>query len=87
MADTLKLTIVSPSKLVFEGDAAMVEIPGAEGDFGVLPNHAATLSMLREGIITVHGADKSVSRFRVTAGYADVTPAGCTILSEQIEAA
>ena len=87
MADTLHLTIVSPAKLVFEGNVAMVEVPGAEGDMGVLPQHAPTLAMLREGTITVHGADKSVSRFKVTAGYADISPKGCTILSESIEAA
>jgi F-type H+-transporting ATPase subunit epsilon len=87
MANTLKLTIVSPAKLVFEGEAALVEVPGAEGDFGVLPDHAPLLSMLREGIVTVHGTDKSTTRYRVTSGYADVTQAGCTILSEHIEAA
>lgn len=87
MAATLHLTIVSPSSVVFDGEAAMVEVPGSEGDMGVLPQHAPTLSMLREGIITVHGADKSVTKYKVMNGYADITPTGCTILSETIEAA
>lgn len=87
MANTLHLTIVSPAKLVFDGEVTLVEVPGAEGDMGVLPQHAPTLSMLREGIVTVHGADKTVSRYRVTSGYADITPTACTILSDSIEAA
>lgn len=87
MAQLLKLTIVSPAKIVFEGDVKSVELPGAEGDMGVLPEHAPLLTMLREGTITVHAADNSTSRYRVKAGYADVTPAGCTVLAEHIEAA
>ena len=87
MADTLHLKIVSPAKLVFDGAAAMVEVPGSEGDMGVLPDHAPTLAMLREGIVTVHGTDKSVRRFRVATGYADITPQGCTILAETVDAA
>lgn len=87
MADHLHLTIVSPSKLLFDGQATLVEVPGVEGDMGVLPKHAPTLSMLREGIVTVHAADKSVTRFKVANGYADITPESCTILSETIEAA
>jgi len=87
MADALHLTIVSPSKQVFDGEATLVEIPGIEGDMGVLPQHAPTLSMLREGIITVHTIDKAVIRYKVMSGYADITPTSCTILSESIEAA
>lgn len=87
MADTLHLTIVSPAKVVFDGQASLVEVPGSEGDMGVLPKHAPTLTMLRPGTVTVHGADKSVKRFAVKGGYADITPAGCTILAESIEAA
>ena len=87
MADSLHLTIVSPSKLLFDGEAVLVEVPGSEGDMGVLPKHAPVLSMLREGIVTVHGADKSTTRYRVGSGYADITPTSCTILSDSIEAA
>lgn len=87
MADSFHLTIVSPAKVLFDGAAAMVEVPGSEGDMGVLPHHAPTLSMLREGIVTVHGLDKTITRFRVGAGYADITPTACTILSDSVEAA
>lgn len=87
MADSFHLTIVSPAKVLFDGPAAMVEVPGSEGDMGVLPQHAPTLSMLREGTVTVHGTDKTVTRYHVTSGYADITPTSCTILSESVVAA
>ena len=87
MAQHLHLTLVSPAKIVFEGNVKLVELPGAEGDMGILPDHAPVLTMLREGTVTVHGADNLVQRFHVNAGYADVTQAGCTILAEHIEAA
>lgn len=87
MADSLHLTIVSPAAILFDGAVAMVEIPGEQGDMGVLPAHAPTLSMLRAGVVTVHGTDRSVQRFAVTTGYADIGPAACVILSESVVAA
>ena len=65
----------------------MVEVPGAEGDMGVLPHHAPTLTLLRAGTITVHGLDKKTTRYTVSAGYADISASGCTILSDSIDAA
>ncbi len=76
------LTITSPSAQLFSGQATFVEVPGAEGDFGVLPNHAAFLSMVRAGVVTVT-ADIGTKQFFVASGYADVSPHGVTILSEQ----
>lgn len=87
MNAALHVSIIAPTKTVFDGLATMVEIPGVEGDMGVLPHHAATLTQLREGVITLHGADKSTQQFAVKHGYADVSEAGCVILSEQIDAA
>ncbi len=80
MSTTLHLSIISPTQSLFDGAAAMVEIPGAEGDFAVLPQHAPVLSSLREGVIKVHGADKSVQSFDVTNGYVDMADNNCTIL-------
>lgn len=80
---TFPLQIVSPAKIVFAGDVSMVEVPGTEGDFGVLAGHSPLFSMIRPGIVTIHeGATK---RYMVIeAGYADVTPEGTTILAESI---
>ncbi|MEJ0010927.1 MAG: ATP synthase F1 subunit epsilon [Alphaproteobacteria bacterium] len=83
MAATFPLTIVSPAKAIFSGEVAQVEIPGREGDFGVLPGHAPFFSMIRPGVIHIHG--NADARFFVTSGYAEVSPTGTTILSDHIE--
>lgn len=80
---TFPLQIVSPAKIVFAGRVNMVEVPGTEGDFGVLAGHSPLFSMIRPGIVTIHeGAAKRY--FVIEAGYADVTPEGTTILAESI---
>ena len=46
--------LVSPEKLLFSGDVQQVDVPGVEGDFGVLADHAPMVTTLRPGILTVH---------------------------------
>ena len=84
MADAFHLQIVSPAKVVVDGYVPMAEIPGLEGDFGVLPGHAPLFSMLRPGVITVHQNDGVKRRFFAASGYADVTSEQCTVLSDHI---
>ena len=52
----LHFELVSPEKLVFSGDVQQVDLPGAEGEFGVLENHAPVVATLRPGILMVHTA-------------------------------
>lgn len=84
MATSFPVTIVSPARAVFSGEASLVEIPGSEGDFGVLAGHSPVFSMLRPGIITVHRDGADTKRYFAASGYADVSPEGATILSEQL---
>ena len=82
MAGKLHFSLVAPEREVFAGEVDQVDAPGVEGDFGVLPNHAPFMTALREGAVTVHiGANRRT--FRVKGGFADVTPAGLTILAEE----
>ena len=82
MAGKLSFSLVSPEREVFSGLVDQVDAPGVEGDFGVLPNHAPFITALREGVVTV--IDGSSRRlFEVHGGFADVTPAGLTILAEK----
>ena len=82
MASKLHFSLVSPEREVFSGEVDQVDAPGVEGDFGVLPNHAPFMTSLREGPVTVHiGSNRRT--FTVKGGFADVTPAGLTILAEE----
>ena len=76
--------LVSPEKLVFSGDVDQVDVPGAEGDFGVLAGHAPTVSTLRPGILTVHGASGE-QKMIVLGGFAEVSAEGLTILADIAE--
>jgi F-type H+-transporting ATPase subunit epsilon len=83
VADTFQFELVAPEKLIYSDDIEFVVVPGAEGDFGVLPGHSLLLSSVRPGIIEIHENDKPKERFFVGGGFADVTPERCTILSTE----
>ena len=82
---TLHLELVSPEKLVFSGEVEQVDVPGAEGDFGVLAGHAPMVTTLRPGILTVHGAG-GAQRIVVLGGFAEVSAQGLTVLADVAEA-
>jgi F-type H+-transporting ATPase subunit epsilon len=77
--------LVSPVKLLFSGDVEQVDVPGAEGDFGVLANHAPMVTTLRPGILTVHVAGGQ-QKIVVLGGFAEVSKDGLTVLAETAEA-
>ena len=81
MADKLHFDLVSPERRLFAGAVDQVVVPGEEGDFGVLPNHAPFMSVIRPGAITVLN-DGTSERTFIHGGFAEVTPAGLTILAE-----
>lgn len=82
--NTFAFDLVSPEKKLVSEPAKMVVVPGEEGDFGVLPNHAATVSSIRPGVLTVYSNDnEEPSRIFVAGGFVDVTPSSCTVLAEE----
>jgi len=81
MADTLTFSLVSPERELFSGQVDQVDLPGSEGDLGVLPNHSPLMAAIRTGAITVY-ANGTEEKFFVEGGFADVTPAGLTVLAE-----
>lgn len=83
MADTLKFELVSPEKLLMSEDVQQVNIPGSEGEMGILANHAPVLSTLRPGVVDVTTTDGKHDRIFVRGGFAEVNPQGLTVLAEQ----
>jgi F-type H+-transporting ATPase subunit epsilon len=82
MADMLHFSLVSPVRELFSGDVKQVDAPGVEGEFGVLPKHAPFMTVLKPGIVRIH-EESGVTPIFVRGGFADVTPAGLTILAEE----
>ena len=81
MAGKLHFSLVAPERQLYSAEVDQVDAPGAEGDFGVLAGHAPFMTALKAGSVTVYeGSAKRV--FQIEGGFADVTPAGLTILAE-----
>jgi F-type H+-transporting ATPase subunit epsilon len=78
---TFHFDLVSPARLVFAGEVTQVDVPGVEGDFGVLAGHAPVVATLKPGVMTVYG-DGAPQRFVVFGGFAEVSPTGMTVLAE-----
>jgi F-type H+-transporting ATPase subunit epsilon len=78
----LHFEFVSPESVLFSGDVDQVDLPGAEGDMGILADHAPLVTVLRPGIVTIY---RGVAREAVvvTGGFAEVGPAGLTVLADR----
>jgi F-type H+-transporting ATPase subunit epsilon len=78
----LHFEFVSPEAVLFSGDVDQVDLPGSEGDMGILAGHTPLVTMLRPGIVTIFrgGAREPVI---VTGGFAEVGPAGLTVLADR----
>jgi F-type H+-transporting ATPase subunit epsilon len=86
MADGILIEIVSPERLLLSEQAQSVTVPGSEGYFTVMGDHAPLMTTLKPGFITVNGAN-GAQTFYVRGGFADVSPDGLTILAEQASTA
>ena len=86
MAETIKLEIVTPERLLVEADAEEVVIPGESGYLGVLPGHAPLITEIAVGEIAYRAAGE-VKRLAVAWGFAEVLPDKMTILAEIAEKA
>ncbi len=75
--------LVSPERLLFSGQVQQVVVPGTEGDFAVLKDHAPVMSTLRPGVAVITDDTGKVQRLFVRGGFAEVSPGGLTILAEQ----
>ncbi len=81
MADTFKFELVSPERVLLSEDAEQVVLPGSEGDFAVLVNHAPMIATLRPGVLDVQ-LPGSTRRIFVKGGFAEVEPDRLTVLAE-----
>ena len=78
---TFHFELVSPDKISFSGEVDQVDVPGAEGDFGVLAGHAPLIALLRPGMMTVYVGGEQ-TKIVVLGGFAEVGPDGLTVLAD-----
>ena len=83
MADPFAFELVSPERQLISGEATEVVVPGADGEFTIMANHAPFLSTLKPGILKVTMADGSSDRIFVRGGFAEAGEKGLTLLAEE----
>lgn len=80
--DTLKFEIVTPEGQIFSNDIKSVTLPGSEGEFGVLPGHAALVSLLKAGVIDIEHVDGGHDAVAINWGHATVDEVKVTVLAD-----
>jgi len=83
MAELFQFELVSPERQLLSEQVAEVVVPGAEGEFGVLKNHAPFISTILPGILKVRREGGGWDEYFVRGGFADVAAGGLTVLAEQ----
>jgi F-type H+-transporting ATPase subunit epsilon len=84
MADKIRLRLVTPSRMLLDEEVEEVTAPGALGEFGVLPNHIAFLTLLETGEMSYkQGAERQ--RLALNGGYAEVLENVMTVLANAAE--
>jgi F-type H+-transporting ATPase subunit epsilon len=78
---TFHFDLVSPEKLAFSGEVDQVDVPGVEGDFGVLAGHAPVVAAIRPGILTVRSGGTN-QKIIVLGGLAEMSDNGLTVLAD-----
>jgi F-type H+-transporting ATPase subunit epsilon len=79
---TFHFDLVSPEKLLFSSDVVQVDIPGIEGDFGVLAGHEPMVTTVRPGVLVIYEGGGEQLRIVVNGGFAEVGPEGLTVLAD-----
>lgn len=79
----MQFDLVSPERKLASFEASEVQIPGAEGDFTAYPDHAATITTLRPGILRVTSAANETSEYVVTGGFVEVSATSAAVLADQ----
>lgn len=82
MAETMQFDLVSPERRLASLQARAVQIPGADGDMTAMPDHAATITTMRPGILKVEGPEGNQD-YVVTGGFAEINAAGLSVLAEK----
>ena len=77
--------LVTPARLVRSEEVYQVDVPGSEGDFGVLEGHAPVMTTIRDGSLRVYKtAGAAPEEVRVEGGFAEVNATGLTVLAEHV---
>jgi F-type H+-transporting ATPase subunit epsilon len=78
----MNIEIVTPDTVIFEGEANLVQLPGIDGSFEILNNHAPLISVLKAGTIKIILVDKNTKTFDIKGGVVEINHNKLMILAE-----
>ena len=78
----MHLEIITPDKKVYSGEVDSIKLPGADGSFGILNNHAPIIASLKKGTIRVTDVKKQVENFEINGGVVEVQNNKVIVLAE-----
>lgn len=78
----MKLEIITPEKKLYSGDVTAVKLPGADGSFGILNNHAPIIASLKKGTVKVTEASNKIENFEINGGVVEVQNNNIIVLAE-----
>ncbi len=78
----MKIEIINPDKTIFSGEADLVQLPGKDGSFEILNNHAPIISVLKKGKVKIVDKDKEKHFFEINGGVIEVVKNKVLILAE-----
>lgn len=84
MADSMKLKIVAPERIFFEGDTSFLEFTTTEGDMGIYPNHIPLTAIIAPGVLRIH-ENGEVKEAALMSGFIQILQDNVTILAESVE--
>ena len=78
----MNVEIINPDKTIFTGEAYLVQLPGKDGSFEIMNNHAPLISVLKEGKVKILDSDKNPQFFEIKGGVIEVLKNKVLILAE-----
>ena len=84
MAQSFAFELVSPERLFLSEQASQVVVPGTEGYFTVMANHAPVMTTIKPGVVSAILESGDEKRMLIRGGFADVSPTGLTLLAEYV---
>ena len=83
----LTVSVISPERVLFEGQARSVVAPAYDGEVGILTSHAPMMTLLGRGVLRMEGAEGGTTRFQVAGGFLQVVDDHVRVVTEQATAA
>lgn len=84
MADNMKLKVVAPERIFYEGEASFLEFTTTEGNMGVYPNHIPLTAIIAPGVLRIHESGE-VKEAALLSGFIQILQEEVTILAESVE--